>query len=88
MGKPDGDFTLVESPDASGSGLVVRRVSEADRRIVQRWGGFLFATEAEAQDFAQREIASGGNLSLGGPRAFSHKRVDGQRIYVQFGRSL
>ena len=88
MAKPDGDFTLVESPDASGHGLVVRRVSDADKRLVRRWGGFLFATEAEAQAFAQREMASGGSLSLGGPRAFSHKRVDGQRIYVQVGRSL
>jgi hypothetical protein len=79
----DGDYTLVE--DRQGArGLAVRRVSESERRMVWRWGGFLFATAEEAEQFA------GGEMQFrDGPQfarqAFSHKRVDGRRIYVYLG---
>jgi hypothetical protein len=59
-------------------------VSEAERRMVWRWGGFLFATAEDAEQFARREL-----IFKDGPlvarQAFSHKRVDGRRIYVRLG---
>jgi hypothetical protein len=80
----DGDYTLVEDGEAGPRGLAVRRVSEAERRVVWRWGGFLFATAEEAEQFASGEL-----MFRDGPQfarqAFSHKRVDGRRIYVRLG---
>jgi hypothetical protein len=53
------EFTLVESPEAASRGLVVRRVADADKKAVRRWGGFLFATMAEAEAFAQTQMLFG-----------------------------
>jgi hypothetical protein len=72
--------TLVESPDVKG-GLVVRQVGEAEEELVRRWRGRLFATVAEAEAFleTQRVFEHGPARARG---AFSHKRVDGLRIYI------
>jgi ketosteroid isomerase-like protein len=80
----DGDYTLVEDQEAGPRGLAVRRVSEAERRMVWRWGGFLFATAEDAEQFArgQMQFRDGPHIAR---QAFSHKRVDGQRIYVHLG---
>src|SRR5215211_6777344 len=81
----DGDFTLVEHPEPANRGLAVRVVTPAQKKMVWRWGGFLFATAADAEEFAKGEMMFG----EGGPpharQAFSHKRVDGLRIYVHQG---
>ena len=65
----DGDYTLVE---------------EASRRMVWRWGGYLFATAEDAERFSKGQL-----IFEDGPQvarqAFSHKRVDGRRIYVHLG---
>ena len=65
---------------------MVRRVNDTERKTVWRWGGFLFATEADAEAFAEGELLFDGQ---GRPpqvrRAFSHKRVDGLGIYVHLG---
>lgn len=77
----DGDYTLVEDQEAGPRSLAVRPVSEAERRMVWRYGGFLFATAEDAELFAKGEL-----MFRDGPQvarqAFSHKRVDGRRIYV------
>ena len=81
----EGDFTLVEHPEHGKRGLAVRRVNEKERKTVWRRGGFLFATEAEAWTFAEAELI----FDREGPRhvrrTFSHKKVDGLRIYVHMG---
>jgi len=74
-------FTLVESPDVKG-GLVVRQVGEAQEEMIRRWRGRLFATVVEAESFLETQMLFGED---GPPRArgaFSHKRVDGLRIYI------
>ena len=80
----DGDYTLVEDREAGSRGLAVRPVSEAERRMVWRWGGYLFATAEDAERFAKGQL-----IFEDGPQvarqAFSHKRVDGRRIYVHLG---
>ena len=74
-------WTVVESPEVKRA-LVVRPVEEADWKAVRRWGGYLFATMAEAEEFARRERQFG----EGGPPwargTFGRKRVDGLRIYI------
>jgi hypothetical protein len=55
----DGDYTLVEHPEPGNRGLAVRRVTAAEKTMVWRWGGFLFATVDEAQEFANRELVFG-----------------------------
>jgi hypothetical protein len=73
-------FTLVESPEVK-LGLVVRQVDEAEEKMVQRWRGRLFATMAEAEAFLECQM----RFEDGPPQvrgAFSHKRVDGLRIYM------
>jgi hypothetical protein len=82
----DGDFTLVEHPEPDNRGLEVRRVTAAEKRMVWRWGGFLFATAEEAREFAHRELVFGEEAPPHARQAFSHKRVDGLRIYVHLGR--
>lgn len=73
-------FTLVESPEVKG-GLVVRQVGEAEEEMVRRWRGYLFSTVAEAEAFlvCQMHFEDGPPQVRG---AFSHKRVDGLRIYM------
>ena len=83
----DGDYTVVEYPEPGNRGLVVRRVAAAERRTVWRWDGFLFATAEEAQEFANRELVFGDEGPPHARQAFSHKRVDGLRIYVHLGQS-
>jgi hypothetical protein len=83
----DGDFTLVEHPTSGNRGLAVRRVTAAEKRMVWRWGGFLFATAAQAQEFAKSELVFGDEGPPRARQAFSHKRVDGLRIYVHLGKS-
>jgi hypothetical protein len=74
-------FTLVESSDVKRA-LVVRQVDEADTKAVRRWGGYLFATMAEAEEFArsERQFGDGGPPWARG--TFGRKRVDGRRIYI------
>jgi hypothetical protein len=73
-------FTLVESPEIKRA-LVVREVSDTDQKLVQRSGGCLFATMAEAEVFleTQRIFENGPAFARG---VFSRKRVDGLRIYI------
>ena len=82
----DGDFTLVEHPEYGKRGLAIRRVDDKERKTVWRWGGFLFATEADAEAFAQGELIFEGQGRPPYVRGvFSHKRVDGLRVYVHLG---
>ncbi len=83
----DGDFTLVEHPESGNRGLAVRPVSDAEKRMVWRWGGFLFDTADEAQEFAHSELIFGDEGPPQARQAFSHQRVDGLRIYVHLGQS-
>jgi hypothetical protein len=55
--------------------------------MVWRWGGFLFATADQAQEFAKSELVFGDEGPPRARQAFSHKRVDGLRIYVHLGKS-
>jgi hypothetical protein len=48
----DAAFTLLESPEVGSRGLLVRRVTDADKKVVRRCGGFLFATKAEGALFS------------------------------------
>ena len=84
-GSKDGDFTVVEHPDSGNRGLAVRPVTEAEKKMVRCWGGFLFATAAEAEAFAKSELVFGEDGPPHARHAFSHKRVDGLRIYVHLG---
>ena len=65
--------------------LVVRRVADADKKAVRRWGGFVFATMAEAEAVAQSQMLFGEDGPPWARGAFAHKRVDGLRIYVRSG---
>jgi hypothetical protein len=78
----DGDFTVVEHPQAGNRGLAVRAVTPEQKKTVWRWGGFLFATAADAEAFAKGEMMFDENGPPHARQAFSHKRVDGLRIYV------
>ena len=81
----DGEFTVVEDPQAGPRALTVRRVTDKERRMVWRWGGFLFTTVADAEQFAKDESIFDPDRAPFVRQAFSHKRVDGRRIYVHQG---
>jgi hypothetical protein len=63
----------------------VRPVTEAERKMVWRWGSFLCDSAAEAEEFARTELVFGDDGAPHARRAFSHKRVDGLRVYVRLG---
>lgn len=81
----DGDFTLVEHPEPGNRGLAVRPVTPKEKKMVWRWGGFLFATVADAEEFAKGEMMFGEGGPSHARQTFSHRRVDGLRIYVHTG---
>jgi hypothetical protein len=74
-------FTLVESPEAK-RGLVVRQVGEAEEELVRRCRGCLFATMAEAEAFLETQMLFGEDGPPWARGVFSHKHVDGLRIYI------
>jgi hypothetical protein len=83
----EGNYTLVEHSERRNRGLEVRRVTSEQQETVRRVLGYLFATEAEAAEFAKGEtFFDGGEGPL--RQAFSHKRIDGVRIYVYRSRAI
>lgn len=80
-----GHYTLVEHPEDGTRRLEVRGVTPEQQERVRGVLGYLFATEAEAAEFAQRETYFKGKGPL--RQTFSHKRIDGLRIYVHLSRA-
>jgi hypothetical protein len=52
----EGDFTLAEDPEPGNRGLAVRPVAREEKKVVWRWGGYLFVTATEAEEFAKAEM--------------------------------
>jgi hypothetical protein len=84
-GFDQGAFTLVEGPQGD-SGLDVQETSPEDQEIVRRVGGFLFPTAHAAEEFGRSQQLFGPHKA---PHryTFSHRRIDGLRIYVYRGGS-
>jgi hypothetical protein len=64
---------------------VVRQVTDADKKVVRRCGGFLFATKAQAEARVESEMLFDENGPPWARGTFAHKRVDGLRIYLRLG---
>jgi hypothetical protein len=81
----EGDFTLAEDPEPGNRGLAVRPVAREEKKVVWRWGGYLFVTATEAEEFAKAEMVFHPDDPPHARQALSHKRVDRLRIYVHVG---
>jgi len=55
--------------------------------MVRRWGGYLFASTAEAEKFAKGEMLFGDKGPPHARQMFARKRVDGLRVYVHMGQA-
>jgi hypothetical protein len=53
------NFTLVEHPERDNRSLAVQQVTPEQRKMVWRWGGYLFVSPADAEEFAKGEMIFG-----------------------------